>query len=149
MPHRLLLAANPVVLTYILLQSPHRQCLLLFIEPRGRPREVGEDEVRADGEEDGDDALNQEEPAPGAPPAHAIHVARDAGGYEAREGTSDKGARIEERRAEAELGSGVPAGEVVEAAGLVHGELGDKRPGTRRVHGGWEVTYEVCGLDET
>jgi hypothetical protein len=61
---RLLLAVNPVVFTDILFQSPGSQFLLLFREPAGGAREVGQDPDGDESDNNGDSAFDDEKPAP-------------------------------------------------------------------------------------
>lgn len=69
-----------------------------------------------DADEDGDDALEDEDPRPAWLAAYAVHLG-DGGGEEAAKGTGDRGGGEEDGGAHAELRALVPAGEVVVYAG--------------------------------
>ena len=64
MEEALLLAADPVVLADVFLKPPHGQLALLFRQPFRCAREVRQDEEGDEGDDDGGDAFDDENPAP-------------------------------------------------------------------------------------
>ncbi|TPX14049.1 uncharacterized protein E0L32_000443 [Thyridium curvatum] len=92
--------------------APHGDQGLLPLGQVGRAAGVvGEDKVRRGADEHGGDALDDHEPAPGAQPGHAVHVAH-AEGHEpaARAGDGRRGEEVE--GAPGELAPAVEEGQV-------------------------------------
>jgi hypothetical protein len=61
-------------------QAPRGEVALFFVQPLGRCWVVGEDEAGGDGDADGDDAFDDEEPSPSCDTHASVEVAEDAGG---------------------------------------------------------------------
>lgn len=89
----------------------HKGSLFLGQE-LGRLGEVVHQEKGRDGDQDGDDALEDEDPSPPLQPCCPVHLA-DGKGQETAECAGDGGCAEEERLAELNLVSAVPHGEVV------------------------------------
>lgn len=83
----------------VALDARVRELPLCGREPPCVERRVGQEEDPQHGDEDGDDALDQEEPAPALPAVRAVEAGEDACGDEAREGAGEHVARIEDRHA--------------------------------------------------
>lgn len=71
----------------------------------GREKKEG-----ADGDQDGDDLLDQEEPLPGVEACDVVHVLEDASGEEAGYDVADGVARVPNGHPEGRLLLGVPRG---------------------------------------
>ena len=92
------------------------ELFLLGAEPRGREGIIGQDKVGAQAEEDGGDALEDEDPAPGVVASGAIHEA-DAVGEQAAGEASDGGGGEHVEDADTQLGATIPKGQVEVDAG--------------------------------
>ena len=60
----LLFAAEPIVLSNVLVKAPDSELALFLGEPACRAGKVGEEEEGKEGDEDGDRAFDDEEPTP-------------------------------------------------------------------------------------
>jgi hypothetical protein len=132
--------------------------------PAGRRGEVGQDDERADRGEDGERALDVEEPAPGGVPEAALHAVEDAARDERAERVADQAPAREQRGAHAELAPGVPLGEQEERAGEEGGldeaeeeareeradevgrDAGQAGDGAPDHHAAWEVDGRPAGV---
>ncbi len=88
---------------------PHSQSPLLFSQPCGGPRKVGQDKEAAKGDEDGGGTLNDKQPLPGPETAGAVHTPCHTGRYEAGKGARYQRARVQDGGSEAQLLARVPA----------------------------------------
>lgn len=71
---------------------PHDVLLLLVAEaPRQSRRAAGQQQQHDEGERDGGDALDQEDPSPGSPPVGPVEVLGDGVGDEPVEGARYRG----------------------------------------------------------
>lgn len=77
-PDRLLFTIGPVILTNVLFQPPCRHGSLLLREPARGFGKVRQDKIRREGDGNGNNTLNQEQPPPSSETQIAIHVARYA-----------------------------------------------------------------------
>lgn len=117
MPARLRLRLVPHA--RVLLHAPHRKQPLPLAEPPTARRrgEVRQYEYRAERDEDGERALEEEEPAPRGAPELAVHAVEDARGEERAEGVADDVAAVEDRGAQAQFAAFVPFADEEEGAG--------------------------------
>lgn len=131
----LLFAVDPVVCADVVFQAPDGELLFVLGEPWRGAREVRQDEHGAKGDDDGDGAFDDEQPAPGGvsllnmqvspacvvnvPCAQThlrIHVLRNASCNQARERPRDQRPRVQGSGAKAQLLPGVPGTQEVQAA---------------------------------
>ena len=62
LPEGLVLTVDPVVLSNVLLETPHRKRSFLFTEPGGGAGEIGQDPKGDERDRDSDNTLDKEEP---------------------------------------------------------------------------------------
>ena len=62
LPEGLVLAVDPVILSNVLLETPHRKRSFLFTEPGGGAGEIGQDPKGDERDRDSDNTLDKEEP---------------------------------------------------------------------------------------
>lgn len=77
MEERLFLGGSPIVFTNILLQPKYSELALFLAQPRRSAREIWQDPERRERDNDGDDALENEDPSPCAQAVGSVHVACD------------------------------------------------------------------------
>lgn len=131
----LLFAVDPVVCADIFFQTPDGELLFVLGEPWRGAWEVRQDDHGAEGDDDGDGAFDDEQPAPGGVSLRnmqgfpacvvnvprpqtqlGIHVLRNASRNQARERPRDQRPRIHSSSAKAQLLPGVPGTQEVQAA---------------------------------
>ena len=81
---------------------------LLLGEKLCAVRPLGQEDVGGEGDDDGGDALDEEEPLPGMETCNAVHVFEDAGGEETRYDVGDGVAGVPDGHAEGGFFLGVP-----------------------------------------
>ena len=132
-------------------------------KPFGVVREVGQNEVSHDGDDERDSTLKDKQPAPSTQPTSTIHSVEDTGGDEASKGGREDIARVQDGDAGGHFLAGVEYGEEVDCAGVVgclrktEEEAGEKEAseilgdGGQRTNNGPEhhraahvATYEHC-----
>ena len=101
-----------------------------FAQELGLLREVRDDEEEQEGNDAGQEALDDEDPAPGEVAAQAVHVGQ-GGGEQAAEGAGQRGRGEEEGEALLGLRALVPHADQVEAAGE-HAGFGEAEEEARR-----------------
>lgn len=137
----LVLTVNPVVLADILLQPPRCKLLFLFGEPAGSPWEVRQDKASSDSNDNGNGALDDEEPSPEeqtkqlvrsaltvewqadspcTKTSGIIHVACNACRHEAGKCTGYQRTRVQQGGSEAKLFASVPRTQEVQTTGLLY-----------------------------
>lgn len=95
-----------------------RQLFLSGREILRRVGVVGKDHERRDSQQDRRDALDDHQPAPGTPPANAVHMA-DGIPQEPAAGPGDRSGREEQEDAQPELAAPVEEGEVERDSGKI------------------------------
>lgn len=124
----------------ILLKTAEDFLSLTVGEELGSVGVVVHDKEGNDSEEEGDDALDDEDPGPASEVANTVHL-HDATGKETTEGTSSSGGGEEDGHAKTALVSAIPHGDVV-------GDTGEETTLSKtESHADTEKTTEV--LDKT
>jgi len=114
----LLLAVDPIILTNILLQTPHSQFPLVLSEPASGTGKVGQDENGGKGNHNGDGTLDDEQPAPGTETLDIVHVVGYTGRNQTGESAREQRTGVEGSGTEAQFLPGIPGTKEVQAAGL-------------------------------
>lgn len=113
---RLLVPVVHVGVAAVESEAADQQLSLVLFQELGRLRPVRDEPVAADGDDDGEDAFEDEDPSPPAVPGDPVHVCNGIGQQPA-EGTRNDRSREEQIEAPLQLVSTVVHAEQVDTAG--------------------------------